>query len=122
MNFEYPQIRKVIMTFSPISRNLKQKFIRNVFELFTYHDIVYRMTLQSELTVLDPFTHTSKGRDKIFSVDFIRDKPEAITEKLRIEETYCTLVTVGGKFLEKKAFKQVLKKIDEIRKKIRKKI
>ena len=36
-------------------------------------------------------------------------------EKVKIDETFCTLVTVGGQFLEKKAFEMVLKKIDEIR-------
>ena len=93
-----------------------------MFELFTYHDSVYRMTLQSEVTLLDHFTHTEQDREQIIKFDFIRDKPKAISEKIRMEETFCTLVVVGGKFLEKKAFKQVLKKIDEIRKKIRKKI
>ena len=93
-----------------------------MFELFTYHDSVYRMTLQSEVTLLDHFTHTEQDREQIIKFDFIRDKPKAISEKIRMEETFCTLVVVGGKFLEKKAFRQVLKKIDEIRKKIRKKI
>ena len=93
-----------------------------MFELFTYHDIVYRMTLQSEVNLLDHFAHTVQAREKIRGFDFIREKPKAISEKIRMEETFCTLVVVGGKFLEKKAFKQVLKKIDEIRKKIRKKI
>ena len=93
-----------------------------MFELFTYHDIVYRMTLQSEVTLLDHFSHTEQDKDRIWSFDFVLEKPKAISEKIRMDETFCTMVTVGGKFLEKKAFKQVLKKIDEIRKKIRKKI
>ena len=80
------------------------------------------MTLQSEVTLLDHFTHTEQDREQIIKFDFIREKPKAISEKIRMEETFCTLVVVGGKFLEKKAFRQVLKKIDEIRKKIRKKI
>ena len=79
------------------------------------------MTLQSEVTLLDHFTHTKQDWEQIMKFDFIREKPKAISEKIRMEETFCTMVTVGGKFLEKKAFKQVLKKIDEIRKKIRKK-
>ena len=33
-----------------------------------------------------------------------------------IDQTFCTLVTVGRKFLEKKTFRKVLQKIDEIRK------
>ena len=37
------------------------------------------------------------------------------TEKISTDETFCTLVTVGGKFLEKKTFQQVFMKIDEIR-------
>ena len=45
--------------------------------------------------------------------DFIRKNSS--TEKVMIDETFCTLVAVGGKFLEKKTFKKVLKKIDEIR-------
>ena len=80
------------------------------------------MTLQSEVTLLDHFTHTEQEKERIWSFDFISEKPKAISEKIRVEETFCIMVTVGGKFLEKKAFKQVLKKIDEIRKKIRKQI
>ena len=50
--------------------------------------------------------------------NFIREQKEEI-EKIKIDETFCTLVTVGGKFLEKNKYKKVLKKIDEIRKIIR---
>ena len=77
------------------------------------------MTLQDNVTLLDPFTHTKQDRDKIWDFDFIREKPKAKTEKIRIEVTFCTLVAVGGKFLERKTFKHVLKKIDDIRKMIR---
>ena len=77
------------------------------------------MTLQSEVTLLDPFTHTFQDSKKIESFDFIRENSTTEIEKVRIEETSCTLVAVGGKFLEKPAFKKVLKKIDEIRRKIR---
>ena len=77
------------------------------------------MTIQDEVTLLDPFTHTKQDRDKIQEFDFIREKPKQKGEKLRIEETFCTLVAVGGEFLEKKAFKNFLKKIDEIRKIVR---
>ena len=52
---------------------------------------------------------------KIRNFDFIRGNSTTEREKVRIEETFCTLVTVGGKFLQKKAFKNILKKIDEIR-------
>ena len=72
------------------------------------------MTLQSEVTLLDPFTHTKQNREKIWNFDFIRESSTEI-EKIRMDETYCILVTVSGKYLEKKNFKKVLKKIDEIR-------
>ena len=80
------------------------------------------MTLQSKVTILDPFTHTVQDSEKIWSFDFIRETSLTEREKVRIEETYCTLVTVSGKYLEKKTFKKVLKKIDEIRRIIRIKI
>ena len=79
------------------------------------------MTLQSKVTVLDPFTHTNQDREKIKKFDFSREILSE-TEKVRIEETFCILVTVSGKYLEKKIFKKVLKKIDEIRRIIRMKI
>ena len=74
------------------------------------------MTLQDNLTLLHAFTHTEQDRDKIVDFDFIREKQKEEREKIKIEETFCTLVTVSGKFLEKNTFKKVLKKIDEIRK------
>ena len=80
------------------------------------------MTLQSEVTLLDPFTYTEKERKQITDFDFIRGKKRNKKEKVRIEETYCSLVAVGGEFLEKKAFKKFLKKIDEIRRIFRIKI
>ena len=77
------------------------------------------MTLEDNVTLLDPFTHTKQGSWKIFDWDFLTGKSENETEKVRIEETFCTLVAVGSKFLEKKGFKKVLMKIDEIRRIIR---
>ena len=77
------------------------------------------MTLEGELTLLDPFTHTEQDREKIWSFDFIRETHKAKNEKVMIIETFCTLVTVTGKYLEKETFKEVLKKIDEIREIIR---
>ena len=77
------------------------------------------MTLQDEVTLLDPFTHTKQDSKKIASFDFIRENSTTEREKVRIEETYCTLVSVAEKFLEKNTFKKVLKKIDEIRRAIR---
>ena len=71
------------------------------------------MTLQSNVSLLDLFTHTKQDHDKIEKFDFYK---EQATEKIRIEETFCTVVTVSGKYLEKNNFKKVLKKIDEIRK------
>ena len=73
------------------------------------------MTLQDEVTLLYPFTHTKQDREKIKGFDFIRGNSTTEREKVTIDETFCTLITVGGKFLEKKAFEMVLKKVDEIR-------
>ena len=77
------------------------------------------MTLEINITLFDPFTHREQDRDTIDDFDFIKDKPKTKSEKVRIEETFCTLVAVGGKYLEKKTFKKVLKKIDTIRRIIR---
>ena len=77
------------------------------------------MTLEGEVNLLDPFTHTKQNHEKIMNFDFVRENSTTEREKVRIDETFCTLVGVGGKFLEKKTFKKVMKKIDEIRKIIR---
>ena len=77
------------------------------------------MTLQGEVSLLDSFTHTEQDREKIRNFDFIRENSTREREKAMIDETFCTLVAVGGKFLEKKTFRRVLKMIDEIRKIIR---
>ena len=77
------------------------------------------MTLEEEVTFLDPFTHTKQDKEKIKHFDFIRGNSTTEKEKVMIDESFCTLVTVGGQFLEKKLFKKVLKKIGEIRKIIR---
>ena len=77
------------------------------------------MTLQSKVTVLDPFTYTKQDREKIMKFDFIRETSLTEREKVRIEEIFSILVTVSGKYLEKNTFKKVLKKIDEIRRIIR---
>ena len=76
------------------------------------------MTLQGKVNLLDPFTHTEQDYYKITKFDFIR---ETLTErqKIRIDETYCTLVTVSGKYIKKNTFNKVQKKIDEIRRIIR---
>ena len=73
------------------------------------------MTLQDNVTVLDPFVHTKQNKGKIYDFDFIGGNSTTETERVTIDETFCTLVTVGGQFLEKKAFEMVLKKVDEIR-------
>ena len=80
------------------------------------------MTLKNEgnVSLLDPFAHTTQDSDKVRKFDFVEGKSKGEKEKVRIEETYCTLVTVGGKFLEKKTFQNVMKKIDEIRRITRK--
>ena len=78
------------------------------------------MTLESKVTVLDPFTHTKQDKEKIDDFDFIRES--SAREKLMIDQTFCTLVAVGGKFVENGTIKKVLEKIDEIRKIFRKNI
>ena len=81
-------------------------------------DNVCRMTLEDEgkVSLLDPFTHTKQDSEKIRNFDFWvqRHNKEEI-EKVKIDETFCTMVTVGGKFLEKKLFRNVLMKIYQIR-------
>ena len=77
------------------------------------------MSLEDEVTLLDPFIHTNQDREKISSFDFIKENTATESEKVMIDAISCTLVTVGGKFIEKKTFPKVLKKIDDIRKIIR---
>ena len=72
------------------------------------------MTLdEGNVSILDQFTHKEQDRDKIQKFNFWQKQEKK--EKVKIDETSCTLVTVSGKYLEKKTFKEVLKKIDEIR-------
>ena len=80
------------------------------------------MTLHNEgnVSLLDPFAHTKQDRDEIRKFDFIRAEQKEGKKPVSIEETHCTVVTVGGKFLEKKTFKKVMKRIDNIRKLIKK--
>ena len=82
-------------------------------------DIVYSMTPEDEVTVLDPFTHTIQNAIKIWDFDFLGEHFTTESERVRVDETFCTLVAVGGRYLEKNAFKKVLQKIDEIRNIIR---
>ena len=77
------------------------------------------MTLEGEVSLLDPFTHKKQAPDKIWNFDFIGGKSSTEREKVMVDQTFCTLVVVDGKFLEKNAFKKVLKKIDKIRRIIR---
>ena len=77
------------------------------------------MTLEGEVSLLDPFTHKKQARDKIWNFDFIGGKSSTEREKVMIDQTLCTLVVVSGKFLEKGNFQKVLKKIDKIRRIIR---
>ena len=70
------------------------------------------MTLTGEMNLLDLFAHTEQDQNRILDLDNKKEK-----EKIGIiEETHCTIVTVGGKFLDKKRFIKVMEKIDEIRK------
>ena len=77
------------------------------------------MTLQDEVTLLDPFTHTKQDQEKIINFDFIRGNSTTEREKVMIDQTFCTLVVVSGKFLDKGNIQKVLKKIDKIRRIIR---
>ena len=77
------------------------------------------MTLEDEVTLLDQFTHTKHDREKIMNFNFIRGNSTTERDKVMIDEHFCILVTVGGKFLEKREFKKVLKKVDQIRSVIR---
>ena len=78
------------------------------------------MTLEDQVTLLDPFTHTLQDHQKIKDFDFVREKKRAKEKaRVRIEETFCTIVTVGGKYLRKNTLGKVMKKVDEIRKVIR---
>ena len=77
------------------------------------------MTLEDEVSLLDPFTHTQQNSDEIWNFDFIGGKSTTEREKVMIDQTFCTLVVVSGKFLEKGNFQKVLKKIDKIRRIIR---
>ena len=74
------------------------------------------MTLHEKVSLLDPFTHTEQDHEKIKNFDFIKYNSSKKIEKVMIDQTFCTLVVVGGKFLEKRSFQKVLKKIDAIRK------
>ena len=86
-----------------------------------YHNFICSMTVdEGNVSQLDPFTHTKKDFDKIKIFDFLSNEKKGEIEKVVIDETFCTLVTVGGKFLEKKTFKKVMKRIDKIRRKFRK--
>ena len=78
------------------------------------------MTLEDEVSLLNPFTHTSWDLNKIYWFDFINASSTMDREKVKIDQTFCTLVTVGGQFLEKRRFEKVLKKVDEIRRIFRK--
>ena len=77
------------------------------------------MTLEDEVSLLDPFTHTQQEWWKIRNFDFIGGKSTTEREKVMIDQTFCTLVVVGGKYLEKRTFQKVSKKIDKIRRIIR---
>ena len=94
-------------------------FSKNLNKFITHHDIISSLTLEDEVNLLDPFTHSKQDSEKILSFDFIRENSTTKREKVMIDQTFCTLVTVGGKYLEKRAFKKIMQKIDEIRRMIR---
>ena len=79
------------------------------------------MTLEQNVTLLDIFTFNEVDAIKVYDYDFISttfSTPKE--EKVKLEQTFCTLVAVGGKYLERETFQNVMKKIDEIRQIIRK--
>ena len=121
MMFEYPQIRNIIIIF--LYKCISFKWIQWYFKQLElkYFDIqCCSVSLQYDIkNLVDPFAHTEHDWEKILQFDFIEGNSTAEKEKIKIDETFCTLITVGGKFLEKKAFRMVMKKIDEIRKIIR---
>ena len=80
------------------------------------------MSLKDEenVTLLDPFTHTQQDSDEIRNFDFwVETQKKEEREKVKIDETFCTLVTVGGQFLKKKIFQKVLRKIYKMRRRFR---
>ena len=94
--------------------------------MINYHYIFHSMTIdEGNVSLFDPFTHTKL--DEIIRYDggwrmedgeggWIWMEDGGNNEKVKkIDETFCTLVTVGEKFLEEKKFQKVLMKIDEIR-------
>ena len=115
MKFEYSQIRRVIMIF-------QKNILFSKILLVTYHDIFCSMSLKDEenVTLLDPFTHTQQDSDEIRNFDFwVERQKKEEREKVKIDETFCTVVTVGGQFLKKKIFQKVLRKIYKIRRRFR---
>ena len=76
------------------------------------------MKLEDQVTLLDQFTHTKQDSEKIQNFDFVKEKSTA-KGRVSIEETFCTIVTVGGKYLQKDTLGKVMKRVDEIRKIIR---
>ena len=66
-------------------------------------------TEKGNIKMLDPFTHTKEDNKKIKNLTNV--------EKVKVVDgTHCTLILVGGKYLQKIEFKKVLKKVAEIRK------
>ena len=67
---------------------LEDQFI--LLDQFTYNDIGNSMTLEDNITPLDPFTHTKQDWKKIQDFDFVKEKStlgcyEQSVSSLRIE-------------------------------------
>ena len=62
---------------------------------------------------MNPFTHTKEDFDKIMDFEI---PGKNFTKVKAVDATYCTLVVVDGKYLQRIEFRKFLKKIDEIRK------
>ena len=74
------------------------------------------LTEKGNIGILNPFTHTKEDNEKIKNFDVL-GKSKGKKEKVKVVDgTHCTLVLVGGKYLQKIEFRKILKKVDEIRK------
>ena len=73
------------------------------------------LTEKGNIGILNPFTRTKEDINKIKNFDVLGKSTENVEKVKVVEGTHCTLVMVGGKYLQKIEFTKVLKKIDKIR-------
>ena len=86
--------------------------------LIISHYVTYRtnLTETGNIEILNPFTYTSEDTDKIKNFDVLEKSKEKVEKVKVVDGTHCTLVLVGGKYLQKIEFRNVLKMVDKIRK------